>query len=108
MDDEPTVDCSVHGTQPLSFVCIHIASGLLDETTPGFVIEPEDDHPLPLAWCEECDRWFEKIGRDWSSQEWPAHTGFKLLCARCYGEAKGRAISSNRFHNRRPSKTPRR
>lgn len=81
MDDEPTVDCALHGTQAVSFVCTHIAHGLLDETTPGFVI--------------------------WGSEAWRSQVDFKLLCGGCYGEAKGCAISANRFHNLRPAATPR-
>jgi hypothetical protein len=99
MADE-TVECGLHGRQPISFVCTHIAHGLLDGSTPGFVTAPEDDHPLPLAWCNACDAMVESLGGDWS-EEASSRAAFKLLCAACYGEAKGLAVVAGHFRNLR-------
>lgn len=101
MGDE-TVDCGLHGTQPISFVCTHIAHGLLDGSTPGFIIAPEDDHPLPLAWCDHCETMVDSVGGDWS-EEASERADFKLLCAGCYAEAKGIALVAGRFRNLRGS-----
>ena len=98
MDRDETVDCGVHGRQAISFVCTHIAHGLLDGTTPGFVIAPEDDHLLPLGWCDRCEAMVQELGGDWNDEA-TSRAGFKLLCALCYVEAKGIAISANRFRN---------
>jgi hypothetical protein len=96
--DEPLVDCDVHGRQEMAIACTHIAHGLLDGTTPGFVIAPEGEVALPNAWCDECEAMVEDLGGDWS-EEASERAGFKILCAGCYGEAKGIAISANRFRN---------
>src|SRR5688500_7635684 len=95
---EPLVECDVHGRQAMAIACTHIAHGLLDETTPGFVIAPEGDEPLPNAWCDECEAMADSLGGDWS-EEASARAACKILCAACYGEAKGTAISANRFRN---------
>lgn len=47
--DEPLVDCGAHGRQRIAIACTHIAHGLLDGTTPDFVIAPDADEPLPNA-----------------------------------------------------------
>ena len=98
MSRDETVDCGVHGRQPISFVCTHIAHGLLDGTTPGFVIAPEDDHLLPLGWCDECETMVQELGGDWNDEA-RDRAEFKLLCALCYVEAKGIAIAEGRFRN---------
>ena len=98
MDRDETVDCGVHGRQAISFVCTHIAHGLLDATTPGFVVAPKDDHSLPLGWCDECEAMVQQLGGDWSDEA-AGRAEFKLLCALCYVEAKGIAISAGRFRN---------
>ena len=104
--DEPLVDCGIHGRQRMTIACTHIAHGLLDGTTPGFVIAPEGDEPLPNAWCDECEIMVDCLGGDWS-EEASERAEFKILCAACYGEAKGIAISANRFRNIRPKLPPR-
>jgi hypothetical protein len=104
--DESTVDCGIHGIQPIAFACAHIAHGLLDATTPGFIIAPEGSEPLPLAWCDNCEEMVSQLGGDWT-REASDRAGFKLLCAGCYSEAKGLAIAANRFRNLRSAGGPR-
>jgi hypothetical protein len=99
-DAPPSVDCGVHGTQPIAFACTHIAHGLLDGTTAGFVIAPEGGEPLPLAWCDACEDMVVGLGGNWTEGA-SDRAAFKLLCAACYGEAKGLAIAANRFRNLR-------
>ena len=100
--DDPLVDCGLHGRQRVAIACTHIAHGLLDGTTPGFVIAPEADEPLPNAWCDECEAMVESLGGDWS-EEASERADFKILCVGCYGEAKGIAVNANRFRNIRGS-----
>ena len=106
MATEEIIDCGVHGRQPIAFACAHIAHGLLDGTTPGFVIAPEGDESLPNAWCDQCDLMVESLGGDWGGEA-SERADFKILCAACYGEAKGIAVAANRFHNIRGSLPPR-
>lgn len=82
----------------MAAACTHIAQGLLDGSTPGFVIAPEGEEPLPNAWCDGCEIMVESMGGDWSDAA-SERADFKLLCAGCYGEAKGIAVSVNRFRN---------
>ena len=100
--DETLVDCGIHGRQRMAIACTHIAHGLLDGTTPGFVIAPEADEPLPNAWCDQCEVMVDSLGGDWGGEA-NGRADFKILCAACYGEAKGIAISANRFRNIRGS-----
>lgn len=44
----------------------------------------------------------DSLGGDWGEQA-NDRADFKILCAACYGEAKGIAISANRFRNIRGS-----
>jgi len=79
MDADETVDCPAHGRQAVSFVCTHIAHGLPEGSTPGFVVAPEDDHPLPLGWCDECEVMVQELGGDWIDEA-TERAEFKLLC----------------------------
>lgn len=100
--DEPTVDCELHGEgRRISFVCTHIAHGLRDGTSPGFVVVPDVGESLPLAWCDSCETYVTTQGDGTWSEELRGEAGFRLLCEDCYGEAKGLAITANRFRNLR-------
>ena len=98
--DGPKVRCGMHGEQDIAVVCAHIGDGLLGGMTPGFVIAPEGDEYLPNAWCDDCETMVIALGGDWSAEA-RDRAGFRLLCAGCYGEAKGLAIADNRFRNLR-------
>jgi hypothetical protein len=100
MEREPTVDCELHGKdRRISFACTHIAEGLVDGVSPGFVVIPEPGESLPLAWCEACEAYVTAEGQGNWTEELRGEADFKLLCEDCYAEAKGLAISSNRFRN---------
>src|SRR5215208_6652573 len=103
-NDEPTIDCERHGQRRISFACTHIAHGLLDGTSPGFVIVAETGDLLPLAWCDQCEVMISSDGNgSWDDDELRRRADFKSLCEDCYAEAKGLAISDNRFRNLRPN-----
>lgn len=103
MDDEPTVDCELHGQgRRISFVCTHIAHGLLDATSPGFVVVPDAGETLPLAWCDDCETFVTTRGDGTWTEDLRGEADFKLLCEDCYAEAKGLAIVANRFRSLRP------
>ena len=103
VDDDPAVDCERHGRRRISFACTHIAHGLLDGTSPGFVIVAETGDLLPLAWCDECETILSEGDGRWGDDELRRRADFKTLCEDCYAEAKGLAISANRFRNLRPN-----
>ena len=102
--DEPTVDCGVHGPgRRVSFACSHIAYGVLDGTSPGFVINPAPGEQLPAAWCDACQSEALLVGDDdW--ENWRAKADFKCVCEDCYAEARGLAIGANSFR-KLPSQT---
>ena len=90
MDDEPTVDCELHGrNRRISFVCTHTAYGILDATSPGFVVVPDAGEALPLAWCDDCEAFVTSRGDGTWTEELRDEADFKLLCEDCYAEAKG-------------------
>lgn len=84
------IDCGIHGMQPLSLACMHIAQGLLDGSTPGFVCYPEVGEAYPLAWCDACETMVARSGGDWGGEA-TTQAGFKMLCASCYLEARALA-----------------
>ncbi len=99
MDEgEPTLHCGLHGPgRRISFVCTHIAHGLLDGTSPGFVVDPEEGETLPIGWCDSCDPAARTRSGDWET--FKAAADFKMLCEDCYAEARGLAIDTNCFRN---------
>ena len=102
---EEVIDCGIHGRQQIAFTCTHIAHGLLDGTTPGFVIAPDGDEALPMAWCDLCEVMVVELGGNWS-EEASERAEWKMLCAGCYTEAKGLAVVANRFRNIRGQLPP--
>lgn len=90
------IDCGIHGRQPLTLACIHIADGLLSGTTPGFVCYPEPGEAYPLGWCEACEAMVEAKGGDWTPEA-SALAEFKMLCASCYVEARDLARDGGRL-----------
>ena len=90
------IDCGIHGRQPLTFACIHIAEGLLSGNTPGFVCYPGQGEAYPLGWCDTCEAMVEAMGGDWT-EEARDRAGFKMLCASCYLEARDLARDGGRL-----------
>jgi len=106
MAQDETIDCGIHGRQEIAFACTHIAHGLLDGTTPGFVIAPEANEPLPFAWCDACETMVDQLGGNWG-KEASERADWKMLCAACYNEAKGLAVVANRYRDIRGQLPPR-
>ena len=102
---EELIDCSVHGRREITFACTHIAHGLLDGTSPGFVVAPEGNEPNPMAWCDECEVMVVQSGGNWG-EEASDRAEWKMLRAGCYTEAKGLAIVANRYRNIRGQLPP--
>jgi hypothetical protein len=98
MAAEEVIDCSIHGQQEIAFACTHIAHGLLDGSTPGFVVAPEGNEPPPMAWCDACEVMVDRLGGDWGVEAFE-RADWKMLCAECYSEAKGLAVVANRYRN---------
>jgi hypothetical protein len=96
VQEQEIVCCGVHGEQQISFACTHIAHGLLDGTSPGFVCYPERGEAYPLAWCRDCEIMVEGLGGDWSGEA-RARAGFKMLCVACYLEARDLARDCGRY-----------
>jgi hypothetical protein len=81
------VTCPVHGVQDETFVCQHIVQTLLDGVARGFHWSGEGQSARPHAWCSSCNAVLEEAGWEWTREaEEFAHV--KLLCGRCYDDAK--------------------
>lgn len=83
-----SVTCSTHGPQPKTYVCQHIAKGLLEKQRVGFFWTMEDpDNPRPDAWCGSCEDRVKATGGEWIGV---AHEHLKatVLCGSCYDVAK--------------------
>jgi len=93
------IRCDAHGEQPMSFACTHIAHGLLNGTTPGFIIAPEEPaEAYPLAWCTDCENVVGNVGwRHWLDEL----ADFKMLCGVCYLEARDLARDAGTFRTLR-------
>ena len=83
-----TVNCDTHGPAPKTFVCQHIADGLLRHEPVGFfwtIVDPDD--PYPDAWCSECEERVKRTGGEWEGEALELLKP-KILCGRCYEIAK--------------------
>ncbi len=81
------IQCNVHGEQETAFVCQHIAASLETRSRVGFCWSAEDDSSRPDAWCIECNERVKKTNWEWTGEA-AEHLGVKLLCGKCYDEAK--------------------
>jgi hypothetical protein len=79
--------CSKHGTQDLAIACIHVCRAIDSGEPVGFFWDPQTDGPRPDAWCRSCEQWnLQHPGA--TTEEWMAIADFKLICVRCWDEAK--------------------
>lgn len=82
------VQCSVHGLQQRTFVCQHVAEGLVSRTRVGFFwTEEYPDNPRPDAWCSACNGRVKATDGDWVGEALE-HLKPKILCGACYDFAK--------------------
>src|SRR5256885_72238 len=90
-DALPTIRCDAHGEQQQTFVCQHVAAGLLSKMRLGFFWSQHDpDNPRPDAWCLECEHRVRETGGEWVGEA-GAQLQPEILCGGCYDLAK-------RFH----------
>lgn len=85
---EGTVRCAIHGLQQETFVCQHIAQGLVTKTRVGFFWSTNDpNNQRPDAWCRACEERVQATGGEWVGEA-EAHLEPKVLCGACYDLAK--------------------
>ena len=85
------IECSTHGFQPEAFVCQHIAQSLISGKPVGFHWAADSEQDFPDAWCSDCHERFERSGFEWEGDA-AEHLDAKLLCARCYLQAREMAL----------------
>ena len=82
------VKCTIHGLQQRTFVCQHIAQGLVDRKRVGFFWTSDDhENPRPDAWCSACQSRVEATDGEWVDAALK-HLEPKILCGACYDFAK--------------------
>jgi hypothetical protein len=82
------VQCTIHGLQQRTFVCQHIAEGLVKRDRVGFFWTREDpDNPRPDAWCSACEDRARATNGEWTGAALE-HLQSKILCGACYDFAK--------------------
>ena len=62
-----TLNCDLHGVQPTTFVCQHIAESLRTGRPVGFYWSQASIESRPDAWCSECNARVAKSGGEWVS-----------------------------------------
>jgi hypothetical protein len=83
-----SVQCSVHGTQDKTYVCQHIADGLIARKRVGFFwANDQPGNPRPDASCIDCNSRAAANGGDWVGEALE-HLKPKVLCGACYDLAK--------------------
>jgi hypothetical protein len=88
MSENETVHCESHGTQPETFVCQHVVSGLISRERVGFFWTTYDpENPRPDAWCAECEDRVRATDGEWVGEA-EKHLKAKILCGVCYDLAK--------------------
>ena len=86
-----SVECRVHGVQPTTFVCQHIADSLRTGEPVGFYWSRDDVSPRPDAWCSACNDRVERSGGEWVGDA-REHLGAKVLCGSCYDDARRQCL----------------
>jgi TPP-dependent indolepyruvate ferredoxin oxidoreductase alpha subunit len=81
-----SVDCPVHGSSAITFVCAHVAASLKDKKPRGFWYSSFKVEDEPCAWCTECEDMLRAAGDEWND-EIQKHAQIKLLCFGCFVRA---------------------
>lgn len=88
MSEHDTIVCDTHGTAKQTYVCQHVASGLINHQRVGFFWSTySPDNPHPDAWCYECEARVRKTGGEWEGEALE-HLQPKIMCHNCYEVAK--------------------
>lgn len=82
-----SVDCGRHGRQGIGLVCTHIAEGVDKGEAVGFSWGDDSDHARPDAWCADCEAKLIAL-EGASSEQWFIDARFKILCTKCWDEAR--------------------
>ena len=80
-DTDNKVECSIHGTTDVTFLCGHLVEGEKLGFNIGY--DPENpDELCPNAWCDECEKVLDAEG-EWNDTS-EKFADIKLLCSSCY------------------------
>jgi hypothetical protein len=79
--------CAVHGREGIGLVCEHIAFAFDRGERVGFFWGDDTDTARPDAWCLECEQALLALNGA-SSEHWFRDARFKVVCAKCWDEAK--------------------
>jgi hypothetical protein len=79
--------CAVHGRQGIGLVCEHIALAVDRGERVGFFWGDDTDTARPDAWCLKCEQALLAL-HGASSEGWFRDAGFKVVCAKCWDDAK--------------------
>jgi len=90
-----TTNCPEHGPQQRTFVCQHIATGLIRHQRVGFWWTREDPgNPRPDAWCSACAERVDATGGEWIGEAL-AELKPKIMCGACYDHARAFHMGGN-------------
>jgi hypothetical protein len=95
MSEKRTVHCEEHGSQQETFVCQHIKEGLTEGQPYGFWWSDDPENARPDAWCTMCNKLVSENEGEWTD-ELLEIVQVKLLCGRCYDEAKSMNFSDGK------------
>ena len=87
MPDQPSVECSTHGTRSAAFVCHHLVSG----HGAGFHWDEDPDtpfSPVPDAWCSACEDVWQVQG-EWKERG-KQSADVQAVCSDCYADIRAR------------------
>jgi hypothetical protein len=74
-----TIQCNEHGSAYETFICEHL---LKDPQQLWCSREPTAENPWPDAWCQQCDKEFQRFG-EWNEEN-EDKVPIKLICHHCY------------------------
>ena len=81
------INCHRHGAQGFGLVCTHVAHAIDKNQQVGFFWGDDIDLARPDAWCKSCEKRLIAL-KGASSEQWFIECEYKMLCAKCWDEAK--------------------
>jgi len=79
-------NCIKHGKQGFGIACVHIAIAVDSGEKVGLFTSPDPEMARPFAWCNACEIYLNEHGKD--MRQLAPFADFKILCAKCWDEAK--------------------